>query len=176
MQLCCLQLAVFSVCPVVLSWSVIINYFSDHANKLDCTTTEYISWQNQADLSGVFRPVSITLLVSRAGNTTYVVPKNKMFCKFSIQVNKCMKQRRDRDGGGCSNQNQRFVYVSWGLCDHLIQSSLSNNGVSIYLQRRSDIILGGLIFKWISSNVYFYFIGKFQYSLRGQAFWLVLTS
>ena len=101
-------------------------------------TTEYISWQNQVESSGVFRPVSITMMVSRAGNTTHGAPKNKIFCKHSIQVNKYMQQRSDR--GGCSNQNHRFVYVWWGLCDHLIRNSLSNHAVSIYLQRMSDML------------------------------------
>ena len=57
-----------------------------------------ISWQNQADLSGVFHPASITLLVSRAGNTPYFVPTYKIYCKLFIQVNKCMTQRSDREG------------------------------------------------------------------------------
>ena len=42
--------------------------------------------------------------------------------------------------GGCSNQHHQFVRAWWELCIHLIRSNFSNNVVSIYLQRRSDML------------------------------------
>ena len=73
------------------------------------------SWQNQAALSGVFHPVtSITLLLSRAGNTTHATPKNNIYCKLVIQGNKCMNQQSNRE---CvvSKIIDLFVCIWWGL-------------------------------------------------------------
>ena len=44
-----------------------IGYFSNHGNKLDCTTTEYVETDTVILVGSSIQYISITLLVSRAG-------------------------------------------------------------------------------------------------------------
>ena len=76
--------------------------FSDHANKFDCTTSEYVKTNTLIWVGSSIQYISI-MLVSNAGITIYVVPKDKVFCKLSIQNNKCIKRRNVRKGAATSN-------------------------------------------------------------------------